>query len=191
MATRLSSRTGPVVAGTTVATPSPSVSSRAEGRRLLSFYDTLRDRFISRVEEKGGKLSRSAMEALLLVPDVFILLVRLTMDRDVPQTVRTLAGGALAYFLVPIDVLPEAFLGTGGFLDDVVLAAVVLTHAFGDEAAPFVDRYWSGRQEWRSALHDLSQSAATLLGENLYQRLRRVARRRGLEIDEDPGSKTQ
>ena len=51
------------------------------------------------------------MRALLLVPDVFILLVRLALDKDVPGSARAMIGGALAYFVLPFDLLPEAILG--------------------------------------------------------------------------------
>ena len=51
---------------------------------LLSFYDRLRERILESVEERGGHLGSATVSALLLVPDVFMLLVRLSLDREVP-----------------------------------------------------------------------------------------------------------
>src|SRR5262245_59645581 len=51
---------------------------------LLSFYDRLREKILQAVEKRGGRLGEGAVRALLLVPDVFILLVRLSLDREVP-----------------------------------------------------------------------------------------------------------
>src|SRR5687768_7613809 len=77
---------------------------------LLSFYDRLREKIVHAVEKRGGKLGEGTVRALLLVPDVFMLLVRLSLDRDVPGSARALIGGTLAYFVLPIDLFPEVLL---------------------------------------------------------------------------------
>src|SRR4030095_9525361 len=54
---------------------------------LLSFYDRLRERILHAIEKRegrrGAKMTEGAVRALLLVPDVFILLVRLALDKKV------------------------------------------------------------------------------------------------------------
>src|SRR4051794_23474892 len=100
--------------------------TRLPSSGLLSFYDRLREKILELVEKRagrpGGKLTEDAVRLLLLVPDVFILLVRLALDKDVPGSARAMIGGAVAYFILPFDLLPEAVLGPGGHLDDLVLA---------------------------------------------------------------------
>jgi len=151
---------------------------------LLSFYDRLRERIIHSVEKRGGKLGDGAVRALLLVPDVFILLVRLALDKQVPGSTRAMIGGALAYFVLPADLLPEMILGGAGFLDDLVLAAAVLSQAFGGDLEPYARKHWSGAEDLRVVLKDISETAQSLLGQNLYDRLKRVMGRRGIELDE-------
>src|SRR4051794_27262937 len=115
---------------------------------LLSFYDRLREKILHAVEKRSGRrgarLTEDAVRALLLVPDVFILLVRLTLDKEVPGSARAMIGGAIAYFILPIDLLPEAFLGPAGYLDDLVLAVAVLAQAFGGDLEPYARKHWSG-----------------------------------------------
>jgi uncharacterized membrane protein YkvA (DUF1232 family) len=149
---------------------------------LLSFYDTLRDRVLHTIERRTGKLSGDVVRMLLLVPDVFILLVRLTLDKTVPGPTRALIGGALAYFILPFDLLPEAILGPIGYLDDLVLAAAVLSQAFGGELEPYARKHWSGDEDLRTVLKDITQAARSLLGQNLYERLKNLLGRRGIEI---------
>lgn len=151
---------------------------------LLSFYDRLRERILHSVEKRGGKLGDGAVRALLLVPDVFILLARLALDKNVPGGTRAMIGGALAYFLLPADLLPEMILGGAGFLDDLVLAVAVLSQAFGGELEPYARKHWSGAEDLRVVMKDISQTAQSLLGQNLYDRLKRVMGRRGIEVDE-------
>jgi uncharacterized membrane protein YkvA (DUF1232 family) len=153
-------------------------------KRLLSFYDRLREKILQSVEKRGGKLSENALKALLLVPDVFILLVRLTLDKNVPGSTRAMVGGALAYFILPADLLPEMILGGAGFLDDLILATAVLSQAFGGELEPYARRHWSGPEDLRVVLRDLSQTAQSLLGQNLYDRLRKLMGRRGIQLDQ-------
>ncbi len=156
---------------------------------LLSFYDRLREKIFKVVEKRGGRLSEGAVRALMLVPDVFILLVRLTLDREVPGSTRALIGGALAYFILPFDLLPEAILGGAGYLDDLVLATAVLSQAFGGDLEPYARKHWSGSEDLRVVLSDISETAQSLLGQNLYDRLRRLLSRRGIEVDgSDSGS---
>lgn len=162
----------------------------SEGRELpssglLSFYDRIRERILKSLEGRGrgGKLTESALKALLLVPDVFILLVRLALDKEIPASTRAMIGGALAYFILPIDLLPEAFLAGAGYMDDLVIAAAVLSQAFGGELEPYARKHWSGPEDVRVVLKDITESAQALLGQNVYDRVRRVMSKRGIRVD--------
>ena len=156
------------------------------GGKLFSTYDRLRQRMLETAARKSDKLGKPAVEALLLVPDVFVLLVRLALDRNVPGEARALIGGALAYFLLPFDLFPEGMVGGVGYLDDLVLASAVLSQALGGELEPYARRYWNGDQELRVVLHDISRSASTILGRNLSGRLKQLLARRGVEIHDTP-----
>lgn len=147
---------------------------------LLSFYDGLRRRIVRAAER--GHLPRPATETLLVAPDVLVLLARLMLDRDVPASSRSLIGGALAYFLLPVDMLPEALLGVGGYVDDVVLASLVLAHAFGDDLEHIAERHWSGPRALRRVVGDIARTGELLLGERMWSRLRRVLARRGVVV---------
>jgi uncharacterized membrane protein YkvA (DUF1232 family) len=151
----------------------------AEEARLLRFYDRLRERVSLRLK---GRVGDKATGALLLAPDLFILLVRLFMDPRVPGASRSLVGGALAYFLLPADLLPEVFLGVGGFLDDVVLAAAVVSHVFSGDLRPFVEQHWSGPSRAQTAIEDAVRAGEALLPSRLYDRLARVLARHGVDL---------
>jgi uncharacterized membrane protein YkvA (DUF1232 family) len=138
---------------------------------LLSFYDRLRVRIERTVSRRGGRLGPRLAEALLLAPDLFILLLRLSLDPQVPKASRALIGGALAYFVLPLDLLPEGVVGVAGYSEDLVLACAVLARAFGDELEPYVAQYWSGSQRLSTVLKDVSRAAESLLGAPLQRRV--------------------
>lgn len=151
---------------------------------LLSFYDRLRERVVAGVEGRGGRWAEGTVRALMLVPDVFILLVRLAMDKEVPAQARMLIGGALAYFVLPVDLLPEALVGIGGFVDDLVLATAVLAQAFSGELEPYARKHWSGSEDLRVVIQDVTYAAENLLGAKLYGRLKSLLARRGIRLPE-------
>jgi len=48
------------------------------------------------------------------------------VDRSTPPRVRTALFGALAYFILPLDLIPDFILGTG-FTDDIAVLWATLT----------------------------------------------------------------
>jgi len=151
---------------------------------LLGFYDRLRSRVLDTVERRAGKLPEDVVIALLLVPDIFILLVRLTLDKEVPRRARILIGGALAYFISPIDLLPELILGPIGYLDDLVVGVAVVSQVFTGDLEPYARKHWTGRQDLNVVLHDISVAARSLLGAGVHDRLKRLLARQGIALDD-------
>ncbi len=151
---------------------------------LLSFYDRLRSRILAYVERRGGRLGETMAQALLLVPDIFILLARMALDKDVPKSTRTLLASTLAYFVLPIDLLPEVLVGPTGFLDDLILALLVLSRAFGEDLEPLAAKHWSGSRSLRTVIQDVLGAAESLVGHDLYDRLGRLLARQGIAVDE-------
>ena len=160
--------------------------TKMPSKGLLSFYDTLREKILHAIEKRegkrGAKLTEGTVRALLLVPDVFILLARLALDKNVPGSTRALIGGALAYFILPIDLLPEAILGGAGYLDDLVLATAVLSQAFGGDLEPYARKHWSGSEDLRVVVRDITGTRQSLLGETLRP-APPAAVRRGIDLD--------
>lgn len=168
----------------TVSDPQTTGDDALPSDGLLSFYDHLRDRMIDFVERRTGRLGESTAQALLLVPDIFILLARMALDKEVPKSTRTLLASTLAYFVLPIDLLPEVLVGPTGFLDDLILSLLVLSRAFGDELEPLAAKHWSGSRSVREVIRDVLGAAESLVGHDLYGRIGRLLARRGIQVEE-------
>lgn len=93
------------------------------------FYDKLRAKIEAFIKDKG--VNDTAANYILLAPDLFVLLARLLLDKRVGVQSKAIAGVAVAYFITPIDFIPEALVGGVGLLDDVVLAVYALRRNFG------------------------------------------------------------
>ena len=82
-------------------------------------------------------------ELLRALPDLGRLLVRLVADPILPRAAKIALGAALVYLASPIDLIPD-FIPFVGYIDDVLLAALVV-----DGIVNWVDRglllkYWPG-----------------------------------------------
>lgn len=170
------------LADDTAKTASEGAVDELPSTRLLGFYDRLRERIVQALEGRK-RLGSGVADALLLVPDVFILTLRLALDKDVPKATRTLLASTLAYFVLPFDLIPEGVVGPTGYLDDLVLALMVLSRAFGAELEPFAQKYWSGSENVRKVLSDALEAASTLVGVNVYERLSKMLAKQGIKID--------
>ena len=88
------------------------------------FYQKLRVR-VKDWASREGKES-AVFKYVLIAPDFFHLLCKLMFDSRVPGREKKKVAAAIAYFISPIDLIPEGLVGPAGYIDDVALAAYVL-----------------------------------------------------------------
>ena len=108
------------------------------------------------------------MALLRALPDLARLIGRLVGDPSLPRPVKIALVAAAVYLASPLDLLPD-FIPFIGYVDDLLLAAVVL-----DGILNYVDRrlllkYWPGTP---ASLDRLSR-AARLLAAWVPRRLKR------------------
>jgi uncharacterized membrane protein YkvA (DUF1232 family) len=64
-------------------------------------------------------------DLIYLAPDFYRLLTRLLDDPQLPLHLRPLIACAIAYFILPADIIPEELHGPYGYVDDIWLCAYV------------------------------------------------------------------
>jgi uncharacterized membrane protein YkvA (DUF1232 family) len=99
------------------------------------------------------------MRALLrALPDVVRLVARLATDPVLPRAAKIALAAAVVYLMSPIDLIPD-FVPFLGYLDDALLAAVVLDGVLNFVDRGVVLRYWPGSPE---SLDGLARAARLL-----------------------------
>jgi uncharacterized membrane protein YkvA (DUF1232 family) len=146
----------------------PVTQERAE-----RFYDRVRASIQDYVNSKGRVLGKTA-EFLLLVPDVFILLWRLTTDRRVSGKDKVLVGSAIAYFILPFDLMPEALLGPIGYMDDLIFGVFVLNKILTDTDASILREHWSGTDDVLEMIQKVLNAANSLVGDKIVGRIKKM-----------------
>jgi len=139
----------------------------------LDFYGKLRMRIVNWLETETGRKNKWA-EYLLLVPDFFYLLIKLATDEDVPSNEKAKLILAIAYFISPIDLLPEAFLGPLGYLDDLALSAYVLNGIINKVSPEIVQKYWIGDGDVLLLIKGVLAKADEMIGSGLWEKIKKV-----------------
>jgi uncharacterized membrane protein YkvA (DUF1232 family) len=141
--------------------------------RATRFYDRIRNTIQRYIDNKGAVIGKTA-GFLLLVPDVFILLWRLTSDSRVNGKDKVLLGSAVAYYVMPFDLLPEAILGPVGYLDDLVFGVYVLNKILGSVDASVLREHWSGSDDVLDSIQNVLNAAESLVGKDLAGRIKKM-----------------
>jgi uncharacterized membrane protein YkvA (DUF1232 family) len=140
------------------------------------FYLQLRDK-VSEWFEKNADQKPEYANYILLVPDFFYLLVKLTLDHRIPAMDKAKFAGVIAYFFSPIDFLPEALLGPLGYLDDLILTCYVLNLYINQQEEAnkqVVKELWPGDQDVLNTIQTVLQKADEWIGSGLLKRLKDV-----------------
>jgi len=121
----------------------------------------------------GGEKGRANRYAnfVLAGPDLFILLVRLSRDARVSRINKAKLAGAAAYFINPLDFIPEIVLGPAGLVDDIALSAFVLHDVLESTDPAVIREHWEGQADILDLIRQILAVADTMVGGPVWRRL--------------------
>ncbi len=147
--------------------------------REQRFYHRLRSRVKHWAERRD--IQEKRLEYLLAAPDLFVLLSRLALDDRVPLGAKAKAAAGVAYFVTPLDMIPD-FLGPPGYLDDVVVAAWILQSVAAElnRLDPAIlEEHWEGERDILHQITFIIDRAEDVLGRGLRFVIRRLRSGKG------------
>ncbi len=146
------------------------------GERAQRFYDRIRGSIQEYIDRKGGVLGKTA-EFLMLVPDVFILLWRLTTDSRVSAKDKVLLGSAIAYYILPFDLIPEALVGPIGYIDDLIFGVYALNKVLSSTDPAVLREHWSGSEDVLEMMQRVLNAADSLVGADVVKKLKKMIKK--------------
>jgi uncharacterized membrane protein YkvA (DUF1232 family) len=152
---------------------SSELSASLSPERAKRFYDRMRES-VRRYLDKKGKMAGTAGEYLMLAPDIFVLLWRLVNDARVDGKSKVLLGSGLAYYLFPLDIIPEAILGAPGYVDDLVIGVLILKTVLGKIDPQVLREHWSGSEDLLTAIQNVLNAADGLVGSDVVKRFKKM-----------------
>ncbi|MGI5921768.1 MAG: YkvA family protein [Syntrophomonadaceae bacterium] len=140
--------------------------------REMDFYQKLRVKIKEWLQTDDGQDNKWA-EYIMLAPDLFHLLIKLTADEEVMIADKARLAAAILYFISPLDIMPEGFLGPIGYTDDIAVAAYVLNAIINHTDPEIVRKHWAGEGEILEVVQRVLASADKMIGSGLWNKLKR------------------
>ena len=135
------------------------------------FYRKFRKNIHEWIKSDNGKVHKFA-DILMFGPDLFHLLCKLSIDENVPVSHKIKLGAAIAYFISPVDVIPEAIVGPIGYVDDIAVAALVLNNLINDTEPEMVRKHWAGDEDVLKVIQQILDVANNMVGAGLWKVLK-------------------
>jgi uncharacterized membrane protein YkvA (DUF1232 family) len=99
-------------------------------------------------------------------PALYRLMTRLLDDQSLPAGQSQLVIAAIAYFIMPSDVIPEEDLGPRGFMDDIFLCALVASQVMKESGSKdILIRNWDGRRPVVALVEEILANERELIGD--------------------------
>ena len=109
-----------------------------------------------------GEFSRLIGEA----PALYRMMTRLLDDRALPRSMSPLVIAAIAYFILPEDIIPEEKFGPAGYVDDIYLCAFVANEVMKESASPeILSRNWDGKAPVVELIGEILDREGELIGD--------------------------
>lgn len=144
-------------------------------RHAKRFYDRIRSSIERALRSRGDAFGKAG-QYLLLAPDVFILLWRLAKDPRVNSQHKMLLGTGIAYYLLPLDLMPEALMGPIGLLDDLVLGVYILNTLMSDTDEDVIREHWSGSQDVLEMIRGVVANADGMVASSVLDKIRKFVK---------------
>jgi uncharacterized membrane protein YkvA (DUF1232 family) len=117
------------------------------------------------------------MGSISELPNFLRLLYGLITDSRVAAVDKLVVAGAIAYILLPVDIMPD-FIPFLGEVDDVFLLILALQRLIANAGRAVVQTYWAGDPKELSELNleKILAACAFFLPRRMRRRLRTIGR---------------
>lgn len=144
-----------------------------DSEKAARFYTQLRRRIAEWLDKKAG-ISPRVREYLLLLPDLFVLLMRLMGDKRIPPSMKAeMILPALGYVISPIDVIPDVFMPLG-LLDDVLVVVISLSRVvdkIGKVGEDILREHWEGEGDILEQIQGVAEHISAFLNPSIVGKL--------------------
>jgi len=98
-------------------------------------------------------------------PYLFSLLCDLLDDENLTKDMKHLINAALAYFVTPVDVIPEEIYGPYGYIDDIFLCSYVLNKLKDRLTIDKIEQYWELEEDFIVVLENCLEVSRKVIEE--------------------------
>ena len=110
-------------------------------------------------------------ELLAQVPNIFSLLCKLADNNVVSEKSKSKLAKAITYFHLKFDLIPEAFIGPPGYLDDLIISALTIRYVMDYDNKDVVRNSWEGNKDITALIAEIIEKADDLVGPDIHKKL--------------------
>ena len=136
------------------------------------FYQSMRKKVRKWAKTDAGKENKW-MSFVMAAPDLFHLMCKLSLDKDVALEHKAKLAIGIAYFVSPIDLIPD-FIPVIGFFDDVGVAAYVLNGIVSSVDAAIIEKHWAGEGDILELVKSILKASDEMIGKGLWAKLMKL-----------------
>ncbi len=145
-------------------------------KRKFQFYEKLREKYSIKRSSKDDPQNIS--DYLFLLPDVFVLICRLALEKRLSVSNKLFMSAVAAYFMLPIDIIPD-FVPFIGFLDDFVLAIFAFDHLFKEVDNKIILDNWSGEVDMLETTKRVIGLANKQISSKILNKIKKIVNSKG------------
>lgn len=142
------------------------------GERKFKFYEKMRTTIDKWTKKRAGKAGYEIAQFLMLLPDLFILVSRLIIDKRVPTGKKVFLAGVITYLISPIDIIPD-FIPFVGYTDDLFLVIFALDNLLNNVGEDVIVENWSGKDNIIQLIQTLLEKSDQFLDKNVLKKIRK------------------
>jgi uncharacterized membrane protein YkvA (DUF1232 family) len=132
---------------------------RSEEVLDLKRFDAILEKDISGYD---GEFSQLIAQA----PALYRMMTKLLDDRALPRSMSPLVIAAIAYFILPEDIIPEEKYGPIGYVDDIYLCAFIANEVTKESSSPdILTRNWDGNVPVATLVREILDREKDLIGD--------------------------
>lgn len=123
-------------------------------------------------KSKKEVIQGKVREYLLLIPNFFLLLYNLLLDKRVSPENKAILAIAITYIISPLDFLPEVLFGPLGYLDDLVVAVLALNRILNHTSLKVVREHWRGEKDILLLIQEIIKNSQDFLDQKIWQKIK-------------------
>jgi len=119
------------------------------------FYDVLTENLESYQGEYASFIDHG--------PLLFKLLTEVLNEKSITRDLRLDISAAIAYYVVPMDIIPEQIYGPYGYIDDIYVTVYVIKKVADVIGYELLSNLWEGKGELQSVVDECHDKALEVL----------------------------
>lgn len=136
----------------------------------INYLSQLNRQFDKWLNSSEGK-NHEHLEMLAHIPKIFSLLCKLVDNDVVSERSKYKLAKAITYFIHQFDLIPEAIIGSPGFLDDLIISALAIKFVMGYDGKDVVRNSWEGDKDIIALIAEIIKNADNFVGSNIHRQL--------------------